>query len=365
MAAVNRVRPGGVCLVLAAIGCGRVEGFGGAAPPLATFRLKVTGDPPLLPPADGAPPAWRVALIWGAQWQTEPFCVLPPESAAAAAVIAAGCRDPFGFVPARVAASVPVIPGEEATVALAALPGADVLVGDVTARAAFGSFVVYDDRDGDGTLQLSRPHRTAIGGDDGGPDQTRDSRDVVYGASFLTMTAPDQRAAFREGAFVESAFYPRHGCDAPPASFSLLAAGGFSAQDGLASVAAGRLPAEDPASCAETAPGDAVVGIAVLDPATVGEVACIERTDDSSVRYREPPSNPPDLTDRVTACAYLPSFDAGSQSSLIQFVVSGRSTDRCRGLTHYTLRGCRENVACPVPDWDYTATPPAWWPCAN
>ena len=55
---------------------------------------------------------------------------------------------------------------------------------------------------------------------------------------------------------------------------------------------------------------------------------------------------------------------AGSPASdLIQLVVSGRTFDRCKGLTHYTLRGCREDVNCPIPDWDFTASPPAWWPC--
>jgi hypothetical protein len=89
----------------------------------------------------------------------------------------------------------------------------------------------------------------------------------------------------------------------------------------------------------------------------------VEVADDSSVRYRRPPTDAPDFTNRLTACAHLPAFDAGGQSSLIQLVVSGRSTDRCESLTHYTLRGCRENVACAIPDWDFTMSPPSWWPC--
>jgi hypothetical protein len=346
-------------------GCGKLEGSGGPTPPLVTFQLMVTGDlGPLRPPGDSSDPRLRVALVWGAQWQTEPLCILPPESDAAAAVIAAGCRDPFGFVPIRVAANLPVEVGPPATVSLSDLPSADVMVGDVTARVAYGSLVVYDDRDGDGTLKLARPHRTPTGGDGPRGEEMADSADLVYGASFVTMTAPDQRVAFREGAFVAAAaFYPRSGCGDPPPQFSVLSAGGFSADEGLASAAAGRLPAEDPASCSQSAPGAAVIHIGLDAPAKVREVACIERTDDSSVRYREPPSEPPDLTGRVSACAHLPSFEAGNQSDLIQFIVAGRSADRCKGLTHYTLRGCRENVACPVPDWDYTATPPTWWPC--
>jgi hypothetical protein len=356
------------CLLAASLGaCGKLEGTGGPTSDLVSFRLLVTGDlAPLRPPGDTQAPRLRVALVWGAQWQTEPLCILPPESPAAAAVIAAGCRDPFGFVPIRVAADVPVTVGQEAGLGMSDLPAADVMVGDVTARIAYGSLVVYDDRDGDETLRLPRPHRTRSGGDGPPIMDIADSPDIVYGASFVTMTAPDQRIAFREGAFVAgAAFYPRSGCGAPLPQFSVLAAGGFSAADALAAAAAGQLPAEDPAHCAESAPGDTVIRIPLDDPAKVREVACIERTDDSSVRYREPPTDAPDLTNRITACAHLPSFEAGRQPGLVQLVVSGRSQDRCNSLTHYTLRGCRENVDCPVPDWDYTATPPKWWPCGN
>lgn len=88
----------------------------------------------------------------------------------------------------------------------------------------------------------------------------------------------------------------------------------------------------------------------------------MERTDDSSTRYRQPPfDHAPDLTDRMSICTGLPSFEVGDNPDLTQLVITGRSTDRCKGLTHYTLRGCRNNVACPVPQWDYTANPPAWW----
>jgi hypothetical protein len=307
----------------------------------------------------------QVALLWGTQWLTEPFCILPPESDAAAAVIAAGCRDPFGFVPARVAMSVPIALGAPAALSLFDLPSADVLVGDVTARVAYGSLVVYDDRDGSGTLELARPHRTPFGGrGEGEFEDIADSLDVIHGASFLSMTAPDQRVAYREGAFnAAGAFYPRSGCEGPPPGFSVLGAGGFSLAAGLASAVTGQLPPEDPATCSQASPGDAVIDVALDVAADAGEVSCVQRTDDSSARYREPPTDGLDLRGRVTACAHLPSFDAGDQSDLIQLVVAGRSGDRCKGLTHYTLRGCRENVACPVPDWDYTATPPAWWPC--
>jgi hypothetical protein len=370
---------------LALAACGKLQNFGGSAPPLVTFSVTFDGDPAPLAPAGEPVHALKVALVWGAQWLTEPFCVLPPESPAAAAVITAGCRDTFGFVPARVDQSAPIV-GQAASLALQQLPTADVLIGDVTARVAYGSLVVYDDRNDSNVLELSQPQRTPAGGDRGDElnNNTPDAVDVVYGASFLTMTAHDQRVAYREGAFdTNGAFYPRAGCDPPLPGFSILAAGGFSPQLALAATLAGTLPQEDPATCAQTTPDTTVVDVAARAPADVEEVGCAERTDDSSSRYREPPTDAPDFSGRVTACAHIPSFDTGgftadggagtsadggadggvSTSSLIQLVVSGRATDRCKGLTHYALRGCRESVSCALPDWDFTANPPTWWPC--
>jgi hypothetical protein len=303
--------------------------------------------------------------VWGAQWLTEPFCILPPESDASAAVIAAGCRDPLGFVPNSVGVSVPLEPGGATTLELAQLPGADVMVGDVTARVAYGSLVVFDDRDGTKALELARPQRTAFGRDGEPPDDAGDGPDVIYGASFVTMTEPDRRLAYREGGPPTGAFYPRAGCPAPRPGFSVLGAGGFTVEAARMATLAGTLPTEDAATCADDAPGATTIDIQARPPSEVGEVGCEERRTDSSTRYREPPAQEPDLTDRVSACAHLPVFDTGVPSTLVQLVVSGRPSDRCKGLTHYTLRGCREDVNCVVPDWDYTKTPPAWWPCAN
>ena len=346
--------------------CGNLQGLGGPAVPLATFTFVVDGDTaPVRPAGIDSDRALQVALVWGEQWLTEPFCILPPESDAAAAVIAAGCRDPFGFVAMRVGADVPVTLGAPTTISLQDLPSGDLMVGDITSRVAYASLVVYDD-DGDGTLDLATSHRLPGGGPGPPFEDTSDSSDIVYGASFLTMTAPDQRIGYLEGSFTRSAFYPRAGCDDPAPGFSVLSAGGFSYADGIASIVAGTLPSEAPASCAGSKPPDATIMFSVQSPATAQEASCNEVTDDSSTRYRQPPfDKAPDLSGRVTACAHLPSFDAGDQPNLIQLVVSGRSTDRCKGLTHYTLRGCRNDVACQVPQWDYTASPPAWWPCTQ
>lgn len=363
---MKRIVPLGLAIVGAA-SCNNLQGLGGPVPPLATFQVEATGDVGPLPPE-----SLQVALVWGAQWLTEPFCILPPDSASVppdpasvTAVIAAGCRDPFGFVPTLVGASVPVTLGTPTPLPLFNPPPTAVLVGDATSRVGYASLVLYDDRDGSGTLEFSESHPTPSGGA-GGPDQRfqSDSRDVVYGASFLTMTAPDERVSFLDGTLnPNAAFYPRHGCGDPPPQFGVLGASGFSAADAFNSTAAGTLPTEsDLAQCAQTDPGATLVTIAAKSPADVVEVSCTERTLDGTTRYRQPPTHPP-LYGHVYACAHLPSFDAGDQTTLIQLVVSGLPTDHCKGLTHYTLRGCRDDVSCAIPDWDFTANPPAWWPC--
>jgi hypothetical protein len=383
---VSRASLALTALAVATLGCNNLQGFGGPVPPLVQFNVEVTGDLTSLGVAPLHSP--QVALLWGAQWLTEPFCVLPAESSDAAAVIAAGCRDPFGFVPARATASVPVTIGTPTTLALYTDPASDLLVGTLTSRSGYASLVFYDDVDGDGTLGLS----TALPAPSGGRDRPDDqpgagSPDIVYGASFVTMTAPDQRVGFLQGTFNEAAaFYPRQGCADPnastPGGFYVLGAGGFDASTALILSAMGMLPPEtDPTSCtispnpsAPAGPDGLIpqlISIAARQPADVAEIACEEQTLDGSVRYRQPPTDEPaDFVNRTMACASLPSLGAGAVSpslNLTQLVVSGLdsgpSRDRCKGLTHYTLRGCREDVACAIPDWDFTANPPAWWPC--
>lgn len=342
-------------------GCGELSGFGGAVPPLATARVQVTGDLASLQAAPDA--ALRVALVWGAQWLTEPLCVLPPENDSVAELIAAGCRDPFGFVPQRVAENVPLEPDGSAVFELFDLPSADVMIGGVTARVAYASLVVYDDRDRDDTLTLGRANRLAGRPDDLPFDPGQSTLDVVHGASFVSMTRPDMRLAFREGGFNRlAAFYPRSGCGDPLPSFSVVSAGGFSAEAALASVLRGALPPQDPATCREETM-DATIAIELRPPAEVRQVACAERRTDSSVRYREPPVDEPDLTGRTFACAGIPDFGTGRGEGMIQLVISGRPGDSCVGITHYVLRGCRGDATCELPSWDITATPPAWWPC--
>lgn len=371
-------------LALLGASCGKLHGLGGAATPLVTFDVKVTGTPPA-----GASDL-DVALVWGRQWLIEPLCIVPPDprddANAVAAVKAAGCRDPFGFIPARVAASAPLDADGTATLELFALPSADLMVGDLTARVAYASLVVYDDKNHDGTLGLAIPFRPA----DFGPDQGSGagsgsgsgsgdlfhSPDEIEGGSFITQihdpmgTVIDQRIAYREGAFITTGFYPRSGCGDPPPAFSILAASGFTIADAISATAMGMVPQEaDLSQCVQRAPGSGPVAFGYGQPSDLPavaardlpELACTERTTDSTVRYREPPADMPDFTGRTFACVHYPSF--GTPSDVIELVVSGRSTDSCVGLTHYILKGCREGPDCGTPDWDHSLAPPSWWPC--
>ena len=354
MASVMRI----VALVVLA-GCGDLQGLSGEPTPLATFHYEVTGDFESARVSGATDEALRVALVWGAQWLPEPLCFLPPESLEVAAVVAAGCRDPFGFVPDRVSDNVDAAAGE---LSLYALPSADVMIGDVTARIAYAALVVYDDRNGSDRLELGRGRRVPDADDPYTPDDPL-ARDIVYGSSFVSMTKPDTRIALREGGYnALAAFYPRAGCGEPPRGFSVLAAGGFDVLEAIAATARGELPMQDPATCREETT-DAVVPIALRPAAEVAEIGCTGRRADSSVRYRQPPVEPLDLTNRVAACAGVPDFGTGEAAGLVQFVVSSRSDERCKQLTHYVLRGCEEDAACVLPEWDITQTPPAWWPC--
>lgn len=336
MATVTRA-----CFVVLAA-CGELENYGGPTAPLVSFHVDVTGE------LDAVRP--RVALVWGAQWVPERLCYTPPESPDVAAVIAAGCRDPLGFVPARVAANTELAVGTTARLELVALPAADVMVGDVTARIAYSSVVVYDDLDGDGTLDVHAP-------DD-------DSPDLIYGASFVSMHEPDQRIAFREGAYLSiSAFYPRAGCGEPPRGFSVLRAGGFSVEEAVQAQLEGRLPAIDPSTCAEQDPEDATLTIALRPPAELSELACEVPNPDGSIRYRDPGGvNTNELAGRTIACAHVP------DANVVEAIVSSQPDAACKEVSHFLLTGCSDGPACVDGGgldgrWDRASSRPEWWPC--
>ena len=362
----------------AAASCGKLVGLGGPVTPLATIRVQVTGDVGQFIPDSGAglTPSLRVALVWGQQWLPEPLCLLPPDSDAGAAVIAAGCPDILGFVPNRAAADAPVAADGTATLELINLPSADVMVGDVTARIAYASIYLYDDRNGNGTLDLWQPpefdRRNALPVADAGTDP---DIDVVYGASFVSMTLPDQRVGFREGAFNATvAFYPRAGCPDPPPLFSILSAGGFTVEDALAAALAGELPQEDPATCGAATLDEAAVTFPAQAPEPIKQIRCVPAETSGFTRYHQPPEFTPDLANLTWACALLPQIpgdDAGVDdggvdvSGMQQLIIAGPPGAECRNIWHYIPRGCHDDPACPVPQWPNSdgGVLPSWWPC--
>jgi hypothetical protein len=388
-------------------GCGKQVGLDTAGAPLAQIHFLVTGQAPPGPGADGgelagssvpgvdagepdalaeqgdtgAPaPQLRIALVWGAQVLPEPFCVLPPESPAAAAVIQAGCPDIFRFVPNLADVDVAVEPNEPGTIDLINLPTAGVMVGDITARIAYASLVVYDDRNSNGVLDFRHPQQGHDHEEHYDPG-TPATRDIPYGASFINMTQPDQRVAYREGGDFSAAFYPRPGCGQAPPSFSILSAGGFPRPDltneaTLVALSLGQLPPET--SCDVATLDEAVVTIPLqLAPAppsswpppdALRELACTVNNADGATLYHEPPATPFNWGSIPWACVGFPKLpgDVAGIASGQQLVIAGPPGEPCQNVNHYILRGCDTGPSCAAPSWDYTTPknpPPAWWPC--
>jgi hypothetical protein len=361
-------------------GCDKLVGLSTPDTPLVRFRVQVSGDiAPLVPSWAADPkPRLRAALVWGAQWQPQPLCALPPASPEAEKVLAAGCPDNFGFVPARVAADAKVTARGTAALELTSAPAADVMVGEVTARVAYASVYIYDDRNGNDTLDFGGrlffqegedpgenggEHDNPMPNLDAGPSP---DKDLVYGASFISMTMPDQRVAFREGKFPEKiAFYPRAGCPAPPRGFSVLSTGGFSAADGTDAALKGQLPAEEPADCAAASPASSIIRVELQSPEQIKQLAC--QPFDAEIRYHAPPADTPDLAAYVWACAplpVLPGDDAGTAAvDVTQLIITGSPNAECRRITHLVLKGCEHDPLCASPDWDLSSQPPSWWPC--
>jgi len=391
-----------MCAVLAAASCtDKLAGLQDTLVPLGRVHVAVKGNLQPLRPigTENETPRLRVALVWGQSYVAETFCWLHalPGDPSATAVAAAGCRDVTGFVPQLVAANAAVDANGSATLDLLTLPTAEVMVGTVDSRIAYGSVLVYDDRDGNGTLDLHRPPQAKVanldgpggGGDGGGgggmhgpvPEKKRNA-DFVYGASFVSMTLPDKRIAFREGTFAESAFYPRYGCPAPPVGFSVLGAGGFSIADVLLALTDGKLPAQT--ACATETLDQAVVEIALQPTETVRDVACgagqgggnsgmgASSASAGSARYLEPPvvgkGFGPDLAQPWLCQSTLPKAKpdkappANPPKENLELVIALPPTD-CKGLAHYVLRGCSNDANCASPQWDLTTHPPPWWPC--
>ncbi len=401
-------------LVLA--GCAEgVVGMEETLTPLATLRVRMAPGTDL---SDLKRP--RVGLVWGGQTLAEPTCWLAALGLAgdAQAVAEVGCRDPLGFYPEEAGVSVPLQADGTAEIPLYALPSADWMVGDLTARLTYASVVLFDDGDDDQSLNLRFPWwgrgRAWVpaelrdqadfgggpgggpggGGDGGGgPPPEFDSgdegdRDTIHAASFVSMTRPDVRLSFREGGFdTASAYYPRVGCEAPPVGYSLVGSSGFDAASAVLAFGKGELP--QTSDCFDATLEAGVVELARESTRTVAPVGCVRGNSSGSngaARYREPPETAPWIPYAKWACLPLgaagsgilgaaglpgngkPAGDGGAADGDVpeskgDDLVFAYPLDSCPALRHFTLRGCRNDPRCEVPEWDLSENPPSWWPC--
>lgn len=346
MAALKKILVlAGLCILLA---CDTLVGLTDQRVPLAALRLRVTGQlADVLPPGESAAAVrLRVALVWLGSPPLDRFCLKallgvgdgPSPSTAALEVAQAGCRDVFGVAPARVAATVPVVPGQETELPLYDLPTADDLVGTPAGRFGYATLLVFDDRNGDGALNLRETERVRElddrqgGGGDGPPGQPAAAGppDFVYAASFWSMQQPSWRLVFREGpAALVPLFYPTIGCQEPAPGFTWRRVSG----------------PPNAASCEDLALDATVVELPLQASPALRDTVCAAEPP----RWRDP--DDPLGLDGPFAC--------NGPNELILLNPPGE----CRGLTTYALKGCRLDASCAKPEWDYSDSPPPWWPC--
>lgn len=391
-------------------GCtSELSGLDADATPLAELQVQVTGDLQAFRPQDtlSETPRLRLGLLWGAQVQADAFCLPIPGDALVTAVRAAGCRDPFGFSTSRLGPSVPLQLGAVTRLPLMDLPLADLLIGDLTARVAYASVVVYDDRNGNGVLDqwtaTELPSGDAMGPGKGGPGgggsmggevaPVEEKPDLIYAASFVSMTQPDRRLAYREGGYDSLSFYyPRWGCSDPPKGFSIVGAGGFDLMALLTglfkpSASGVTLPQMASETCTSADLASTVVELPLQPTPVFRDLICARRAGggmssglitSGSVTYREPPANALPLDKISWTCAPVAQGGGGDiaggmgnpggstplaqpKPQIVELIVSG-VPGGCRTLTHYLPRGCSTDPYCDQPEWE-PASPPSWWPC--
>lgn len=346
-------------LLVGMTGCDNgVAGLGGEFSPLARIPVVVTGDLAQHLPAGEAleDVHLRVALVWAGVQEFDDFCieygggVKLPADASAAAVVAAGCRDVFGFVPIRVNEVAVLDEQGRATLDLNYLPTAEVLVGPPEGRGAYAGVVVYDDRDGNQTLDLRRARRhfkpgseSDFGPGKGPPEGGRgpgggekqdviEPVDYVYGGSFISMMQPHVRIAFREGQLaINKYFYPTLGCDPPALGFSTIAVTGTPFK----------------ATCVSGLTSGTEVSIPLRATADVAELAC----ENPQTRFRD--------TEREADLSQ-PWYCVDNNR-----LVVANPPGLCKGLTSFLLSGCEGSATCKEPQWDDRDDPPDWWPCGD
>jgi len=329
---------GRIAIAAALAGCGDLHGLAPEPPtPLARIHVRTSGDIDAVRDPMSDPPRLRVALLWGQPWLTDPSCVPPYENADHEALARMACGDPLGF---RMAGFMPtedaaLAPDGTATLDVHSLPPA--LFGDVFSQIAYGSVVVYDDRNGDGVMDIFG--------------------EILYGASLSSMTRPDTRVAFRHGGFDDRlAYYPRRGCEPPDPGYSLVSAGGFTLQQAVDAQVRGELPMQDPAQCRRD-PIDREVVVALEPAEQFAAVGCFPF---ASQFFPATAGSGPRPDGDLSACTSIPDHGTGLGRGRYQ-LLTPLHFGTCQALQHLILRGCFTDPLCEQPEWD--VAPPSWWPC--
>lgn len=370
--------------------------------PLAKVHVHVVGNVAALQPpgTEAETPHLYATLVWAGSTVSDAFCLVYqnlPTDPSATAVANAGCRDIFAVVPAKVSESAPVDLNGNATIEVQNLPSANVLHGDISGattpfgRVGWATIVIFDDRNGNGVLDLRRVQRQ-FGPDGGGPGGPGGAvpvvkADFIYGASFRSVNVADTRVAYLEGEYDTSRwFYPRSGCSNPPDGFSLVSAGGFGIGDFAGFINYLQNTITEDASTCRTESIGTTVNIALESSDKFIDIGCSVQGGGGftgAITYDQPPeigSNIPGELSRTWACVSTnPScllgipipgldcknFDPNDRPALAIASVPGQ----CHNVTHWILKGCRTDPNCSAPEWDFSPTSsnptPTWWPCGG
>lgn len=309
--------------------CGGVSELGAEPDALVTIRARLTA--PIPTPASGFT-SLRAGLMWAGVPVFVPYCFeygtnpLKPLQVPSD-VAELGCRDPFLVAPGLVGPSVAIDPESTSfEIPIVQLPSAEVLIGTREQRIAYASVVVFDDRDGDGELDLSR-----------GCGQFGDSgrgRETIYAASFSDLNERQTRISYVEGAFdQDSYFYPHPQCRSlPPEGFSIWEVDEIFAAD----------------SRCEVHPIDEELELEPSLSRELRHLSCVQRSRES---FPRPPRMREPDEDEIWECTKDGALAIANPEC------------PCPEVRLFTLVGCYDELDCEKPDWDRRDTPPEWWPC--
>jgi hypothetical protein len=320
---------------------GGVHDLGGAPDPILTIHVRLGAPLPsgLIHPRGG--------ILWAGVPVYVPYCQESGPNPAqpshtVSAVAKKACRDPFEVVPGIDGPSVALDPlATSFDIPILHLPPAAAMVGRLPSRVAYGSIIVYDDRNGDGALTFSRCGNFGDRGDTAVSTTTTATIgatvfEPIYASSFSTLTNEETRLAYVEGDFDKSSFfYPNPSCEVlPPRGFSMWIVGAL---------------LDSNATCM-LAPIDREVVVEPMTADSLVDLACPEATRDAFPR--EPPARAP-MTNPMLLWECTPEGGLATANDVCA----------CPNLRLYTLKGCSADDACPIPEWN--VPPPPYWPCST